>query len=41
MSRTSLYWKENTKPEFTTVLKVLSAVVEKSPIAMQVSLATI
>jgi probable addiction module antidote protein len=26
MSRTSLYWKENTKPEFTTVLKVLSAV---------------
>jgi probable addiction module antidote protein len=25
MSRTSLYWGENTSPEFTTVLKVLAA----------------
>ena len=25
MSRTSLYWRENTSPEFTTVLKVLNA----------------
>jgi probable addiction module antidote protein len=26
MSRTSLYWQDHTKPEFTTVLKVLAAV---------------
>jgi probable addiction module antidote protein len=26
LSRTSLYWKEKTSPEFTTVLKVLDAV---------------
>jgi probable addiction module antidote protein len=26
MSRTSLYWQDTTKPEFTTVLKVLAAV---------------
>jgi probable addiction module antidote protein len=25
MSRTSLYWREDTSPEFTTVLKVLAA----------------
>jgi probable addiction module antidote protein len=25
LSRTSLYWRENTSPEFTTVLKVLAA----------------
>jgi probable addiction module antidote protein len=33
MSRTSLYWREETSPEFTTVLKVLGAVgVELEPI---------
>ena len=26
MSRTSLYWRENTSPEFTTVLKVLDRI---------------
>jgi probable addiction module antidote protein len=26
MSRTSLYWRKDTSPEFTTVLRVLSAV---------------
>ena len=26
MSRTSLYWQDHTRPEFTTVLKVLAAV---------------
>jgi probable addiction module antidote protein len=25
LSRTSLYWRDNTSPEFTTVLKVLAA----------------
>jgi probable addiction module antidote protein len=38
MSRTSLYWKEKTSPEFITVLKVLDAVgVHLEPIARRPS----
>jgi probable addiction module antidote protein len=34
LSRTSLYWKKKTSPEFTTVLKVLDSVgVQLTPIA--------